>query len=471
MQLPTEPELPPFWKITSMKRGRRRWIVAILVTAVVLSTGCGGGSSERLETTGQSDISPTASGGPVPPQGEPESTSVAPQPQETAIPPEPTPRSVEGLVLCEDVPELGSRVEGKLGSGSNVDDDAMDVVLDYRREHEESHGGLWIDRDNGGTIILAVTDDPEVHRQELQKRLVGLDAVFDVIHVEFTKAELTEVMGILGSFMGPEFGLLSMGISESRNRVSLDFYDPPEGALKMFAELVDTDAVCVTVTRSPEPPAGPLALIPDLEAEDPLVTCAGIPPVPFSKLSNPVPIDDVDHPAVEALRTLVRQRSVWELPDGDWQVINIDEDHATFAASTSEGFGTARFERTSRDNWIIVGSGTGPPCESVVVLPEGLNRVAIRLGSIPSPEDTAIRLLVTEESCASGRELGDALLGPQIIETDDAVLVAFAAISPLGPAECPGNPSSPVTIQLSEPLGQRTLYDGLYVPPKPLPAE
>ena len=67
--------------------------------------------------------------------------------------------------------------------------------------------------------------------------------------------------------------------------------------------------------------------------------------------------------------------------------------------------------------------------------------------------------------------MGDALLGPQMIETDEAVLVAFAAVSAIGPVNCPGNPSSPVTIQLSEPLGQRTFYDGLYVPPKPPPAE
>lgn len=454
-----------------MKRGWGRWIVAILVAAVVLSTGCSRDSSKRQETTGQGDVSPLASGQPAPSQGEPESTSAAPQPRDTATPPGPTPRSIEGLVLCEDAPELGSRVEGSLGSGLNANDNVMDVVLDYRREHQETHGGLWIDRDNGGAIVLAVTDDPEGHRQELQDRLAGLDAVIDVIQVEFSKAELAEVRDVLRPFMGREFGLLVMADSESQNRVSLDFYDPPDGALEMFAELVDPDAVCVTVTRSPELPDGPLALIPDLEAEDPLVTCAGIPPVPFSKLSNPVPIDDVDHPAVEALRTLAQQRGVWELPDGDWQVIYIDADNAAFAVSAPEGFGTARFERTSRDNWIIVGSRTGPPCEPVVVLPEGLNRVAIRLGSIPSPEGTAIRLLVTEESCASGREMGDALLGPQIIETDDAVLVAFAAVSPIGPAECPGNPSTPVTIELSQPLGQRTLYDGLHVPPKPLTIE
>ena len=376
-------------------------------------------------------------------------------------------------MLCEDVPKLESRIEGNLGSGLNVDDGVMDVVLAYRQEHKESHGGLWIDRDNGGAIVLAVTGDPEAHRQELLDRLSGLDAVIDVIQVEFTKAELTDVQDSLTPFMGQEYGLLSMGTSESLNRVSLDFYDLPEGALRMIAELVDPAAVCVTVTYSPVLPGEPLALIPDLEVEDPLVSCSGIPPVPYSALSNPVPIDHVDHPSVEALRTLVQERGAWQLPDGDWRVINIDEDNATFAVSASVGFGTARFERTSRDNWIIVGSHIGGPCEPVVVLADGLNQVAIRLDpdSLPNPEDAAIHLLVNEVSCASGREMGDALLGPQVIETDEAVLVAFAAVSPIGPAKCPGNPFTSVTIELSQPLGQRTLYDGLYVPPQPLTVE
>ena len=91
--------------------------------------------------------------------------------------------------------------------------------------------------------------------------------------------------------------------------------------------------------------------------------------------------------------------------------------------------------------------------------------------SPPDPASTAIELLVTERGCANSREMGDALKGPQVIETDDAVLVAFAVIPIAGTVTCPGNPSTPVTIELAQPLGQRTLYDGLYYPPKPLTAE
>ena len=64
--------------------------------------------------------------------------------------------------------------------------------------------------------------------------------------------------------------------------------------------------------------------------------------------------------------------------------------------------------------------------------------------------------------------MGDALKGPQVIETDVAVLVAFAVIPVAGDRTCPGNPSTSVTIELSDPLGQRGVYDGLFFPPKPL---
>ena len=41
----------------------------------------------------------------------------------------------------------------------------------------------------------------------------------------------------------------------------------------------------------------------------------------------------------------------------------------------------------------------------------------------------------------------------------------FAAIPLTGEQTCPGNPSAPVTISLSAPLGDRVLLDGLVVGP------
>lgn len=81
------------------------------------------------------------------------------------------------------------------------------------------------------------------------------------------------------------------------------------------------------------------------------------------------------------------------------------------------------------------------------------------------PQDsTSVALLVTERSCASGQAMGNRLLDPEVVTTDDAVLITFAAEPPV-PAEqtCQGNPEQPILVELPESLGNRTLRDGLSI--------
>ena len=201
------------------------------------------------------------------------------------------------------------------------------------------------------------------------------------------------------------------------------------------------------------------------------MSCPGTPAVRYSQMIDPPSIDEVDHPAVDALRAELDAPGGESLPRGRWVVISIDDDRATFAALAGDGFGVAGVERRG-DKWIFAGEASGRPCEPAVPLPAGLARVEVRLDvdSMPGADDTTIDLMVTEWGCASGREMGDALRGPQVIETDDAVLVAFAVVPVAGAANCPDNPATSVTIELSDPLGQRWVYDGLHFPPKPLTA-
>ena len=64
--------------------------------------------------------------------------------------------------------------------------------------------------------------------------------------------------------------------------------------------------------------------------------------------------------------------------------------------------------------------------------------------------------------------MGDALKGPQVIETDVAVLVAFAVIPVAGVATCLGNRSTSVTIELSDPLASVGCMTGSSSRPSPL---
>ncbi len=443
---------------------------AALLAVVVLAAGCGGAGSEIVVVGG---------GEGAPSETEPQGVPVAPV----------------GLAHCDDVPKLGSRFEGTLGARQNADPIVKGVLATYGMEHPQTYGGRWTDRDNGGALVVGFTDDPEAHRQAILARApspddaVGVrprppitdprplaerdDVVIDVVQVRFNEAELAAMADrVRNAIAGREFGQVGSGTYTSRQRVYLDLVDPPEGALAEIAELVpDPSAVCVEVTRTAQPPEGPLDVIPDLDVEDPLVSCWGTPAVRYSHMINPPSIDEFDHPAVDVLRAELDTPGGEPLPRGRWVVISIDEDSATFAALSDEGFGIAGVERRG-DRWIFSGEASGPPCEPTVPLPAGLARVEVSLDfdSMPDPADTTFNVLVTEQGCAGGRDMGEALRGPQVVETDEAVLMAFAVVPVAGLATCPDNPATSVTIELSEPLGQRQVYDGLHYPPKPLVA-
>ncbi len=477
----------------------RRRLVALLVGLAVLASACGGADTEGVSasddsatTPDQPDPEPQA---PTPTTGNrPDAAALEAGYEDLVARTDPLPPDGGELVPCADVPELESRVEGKLSGRQNIPDDVAGALLTYWMEHAETFGGMWIDRGNGGTIVLAFTDDPQAHREAILARAPSPDDVpatippppitderalgerddvaIDVVPVDFTEAQLRATQQHLGELLGAELGLLGSGIDTTKNRITLDLVDPPEGALDTIASLVPAAAVCITVTTSPHPPQGPLDVIPDLDVEDPLVSCRGTPPMPYSKLVAPDPIDDVEHPAVDALRAELATPGVEPLPEGDWVVLSIDDDLAVFAALGEDSFGTASVERQG-DVWVLSGWSSGGACDPVVSLPDGLGQVDVRLDpdSLPGPDDTVIDLLVTEVDCASGREMGDALVGPQIVETEDAVLVAFAVIPVVGGANCQSNPSTSVSIELSEPLGDRLLLDGIRVPPRPLTDE
>ena len=73
---------------------------------------------------------------------------------------------------------------------------------------------------------------------------------------------------------------------------------------------------------------------------------------------------------------------------------------------------------------------------------------------------------MTERECASGKSSEGRVVGPDILEVGDEVLVTFA-VRPLGGdmQSCPGNPVTRVAVDLGSPLGDRQLLDGGTLPP------
>lgn len=80
----------------------------------------------------------------------------------------------------------------------------------------------------------------------------------------------------------------------------------------------------------------------------------------------------------------------------------------------------------------------------------------------PGPNATSFVAMVTERACSSGRDISDILLPPAIQYGEDLVVVSLY-VEPLAAsaADCIGTPPTRFTIELTEPLGDRQLVDGI----------
>ncbi len=97
-------------------------------------------------------------------------------------------------------------------------------------------------------------------------------------------------------------------------------------------------------------------------------------------------------------------------------------------------------------------------------LPETVDEVRVYFSpeaGLPAAGATEITVLLQEQGCASGREMGDRLLGPEVYESDDEVLVAAGVVIQLIGGECPSNPFTEVTITLESRVGDREIKDAL----------
>lgn len=79
-------------------------------------------------------------------------------------------------------------------------------------------------------------------------------------------------------------------------------------------------------------------------------------------------------------------------------------------------------------------------------------------GAEVTAESTSVDVEVTRVDCASGRT-GE-LLAPVVAYEESRVVTRIDAEPLVGPFDCPGNDRVPVTVELEEPVGRRTLVDG-----------
>lgn len=117
--------------------------------------------------------------------------------------------------------------------------------------------------------------------------------------------------------------------------------------------------------------------------------------------------------------------------------------------------------------WFVWGGST---CSPRLADAAGDDQAELRLAAAPAATDTELALVVMERRCASGQSAEGRIDLDELEVTADEVRVRVAVRPPPGDAQtCQGNPWTPFTVDLDEPVGGRTVVDASLVPARPLP--
>jgi hypothetical protein len=217
---------------------------------------------------------------------------------------------------------------------------------------------------------------------------------------------------------------------------------------------------------------------------------AGLPFSPMALAASPAPLDPRE-PAAAALlayltaRTTPKRnsRAPWkrEAPaapppslDG-WRLLARTDDEVLFALGRVPKLLTVGLRQGGlRRSWSVVGVSSSRPLRAVR---DGIRASSWRPDPTHEvrPEDTTLRVLVTEQTFSSGQRADDRLLAPELF-ADEAELVLTMFIKPRpGFQNAAGKRETPARIALPHPLGERRLIDGalarlpsLDVPPAPV---
>ena len=210
-----------------------------------------------------------------------------------------------------------------------------------------------------------------------------------------------------------------------------------------------TEAPTIAPTDSPEPsPAGPVQLL----ACDP----AG-PGWPASALDRPADAETGTTAAAQALVEYIVGGATTQLPESGWRELYRSKTLALYESDVPDGLLVATVRAT---NGVWSGQSAGP-CQPRTWLGTSLGIAAgWKLSLKASASSTTLKVLVTERACASGKSAVGRIAKPRISYEADRVVITIGVTPLTGKQSCTANPATRLTVTLSEPLGDRDLYDG-----------
>jgi hypothetical protein len=199
------------------------------------------------------------------------------------------------------------------------------------------------------------------------------------------------------------------------------------------------------------------------------LTCGGGPSFPAAILEGGGAAEDGADPAAAALRTYLgtNHMDIDFLPDTGWIEVSRTDGAVLYLAPDPAAEGSWAYASVGQDGgaWEVDGWG-GCPLQPDVGAGLGIASFRVAPDAELDPAATEIAVLVTEWACNSGEDAQGRIVVSAIDEDDDSVTMTFAVRPRGGGQECPGNPETPFVLELSEPLGDRSVLDGSSVPPR-----
>ncbi len=199
------------------------------------------------------------------------------------------------------------------------------------------------------------------------------------------------------------------------------------------------------------------------------LTCGGGPSFPAAVLEGGGGVENGADPATAALRSHLATNHVDIdfLPDAGWVEVSRTDTAVLYLAPDPAAEGSWAYASVGHDGgaWEVDGWGG---CSLQPDVGPGLGIASFRIAPEVEldPAATEISVLVTERACNSGEDAEGRIVVAAIEEDGDRVTVTFAVRPRAGAQECPSNPETPFVLELSEPLGDRSLLDGSSVPPR-----
>jgi hypothetical protein len=204
---------------------------------------------------------------------------------------------------------------------------------------------------------------------------------------------------------------------------------------------------------------------------DARLTCGGE-TFPAGALDAPSGAESAVGPEFDALRATIKKFGE-AFPEAElltWRLAGRDDSGATFLAQPEPNGETEWLSITvtnTAGRWEP--SGIGGCTLMVVLSPEfGTATWALNPASAaPTAASTELNILVWERTCSGGSPTSGRMSAPVVDYGADSVIVTIGVRPLEGMQTCPGPPGTPALLRLAEPLGDRTLLDGAYVPPAP----